>query len=83
MQVSYKGGAGQVPQAVVCERLHRLYKRTDINVVLQLLGVESSDLVPPPNYAESNERFYQEMTFRNRVRVNGIFKRDFILQGRK
>lgn len=77
----YRGG--QVPQATVCERLNKLYKRTDINAVLHALGIEEPDLIPPPHYAETNERFYEEMMFRNRVRVNGIFKKDFILQGIK
>jgi len=83
-QVAYTASSvstSQLPQGVVVERLHRHYKKMDINLVLQNLGIESSDLIPPPNYCETNERFYQEMVFRSRVRVNGIFKKDFIIHG--
>ena len=40
VQVAYRVHPGQVPLAVVIERLHRLYKRTDINWVCQNLGIE-------------------------------------------
>jgi hypothetical protein len=40
VQVAYRVPPGQVPQAVIIERLHRLYKKTDINLVCQNLGIE-------------------------------------------
>lgn len=74
---------GQISQAVMAERLHRIYKKTDINLVLQTLGIELSDLIPLPTYGESNERFYQEMMFRNRTKINGFDKKEVLARGGK
>lgn len=65
----------------MAERLHRIYKKTDINLVLQTLGIELSDLIPPPTYGENNERFYEEMMFRNRIKINGLDKREVLARG--
>ncbi|ODM98022.1 Dynein heavy chain 1, axonemal [Orchesella cincta] len=80
-QIAYRVPPGQVPQAVMAERLHRIYKKTDINLVIQTLGIELSDLIPPPNYSENNERFYHEMMFRNRTKINGIDKKEVLAKG--
>jgi len=78
VQVAFRVPTGQAPQAVVMERLHRLYRKSDINLVLQQLGVELEDLVPPLNYGENNERFYHEAMFRSRIKINGVDKKEFL-----
>lgn len=81
VQIAYRVPAGMVPQAVMAERLHRIYRKMDVNIVLQTLGVELSDLIPPCTYGENNERFYEEMMFRNRTKINGVDKREVLARG--
>ncbi|CAG7831213.1 unnamed protein product [Allacma fusca] len=78
VQVPFRVPPGHLPQAVVIERLHRHYRKADINALCNSLGITVLDLQAVPHYGENNERFYQEMQWRNRIRVNGVDKRDYI-----
>ena len=80
VQVAFRVPPGQMPQAVVIERLHRVYRRTDIGVLCAMNGITQLDLMAVPHYGEHNERFYQEMQWRNRIRVNGVDKREYVEQ---